>query len=112
MIEGLAHAGQAEDSLGFVKSMVKEGKVPGWVALGGCLESLCKDGDMGQVRWLVEEVEREGGLLRWGERELRGKGWWERRVAELRSEGVVPERAGGEAAVEEREGFEIRREVM
>lgn len=91
MIEGLADAGQAQDSLDFVKGMVKEGKVPGWVALGKCLEGLYHCGDVEGVRWLVEGVERDGGLLKWGERELRGRGWWARRVAELRREGVLGE---------------------
>ena len=102
MIEGLADAGQAEDSLKFVVRMVKDGKVPGWVALGRCLEALQRNGKLVHLRWLVNEVERQGGLLKWGERELRGKGWWGRKVAKLRDEGLVPQRADGGT-----EGFEF-----
>lgn len=91
MIEGLADAGEPQLSLFFVKSMVKQGKAPGWVALGKCLEGLYRSGDMDRVRWLVKGVERENGLLKWGSRELRGRGWWQRRVADLRTEGVVKE---------------------
>ena len=87
MIEGLAKADQAGESLKFVKLMKKDGKMLSWVAIGLCLEALVKERNGEAVQWLVREVERPGGLMKFGGRDLRGKKSWERRVSDLKTEG-------------------------
>ena len=67
--------------------MARDGKTPSWVAMGRCLDALVADRMWKEVRWLVDQVDREGGLMKWGGREMRGKGAWIKRTGELRSEG-------------------------
>lgn len=94
MIEGLADADQIDDAMALLKQMAREGKAPGWVALGKYLDALCRVEDWRGVKWLVDEVERgeKGWLMRWGQRGYRAKGKWERSLVRLKAMGVLDEK--------------------
>ena len=90
LIQGLADADEIEDAAAAVKQMAREGKRPGWVGLTKCLDAMCRAEDWRRLKAFVDEVERpQTGLLRWGQRELRLKGKWERTVERLGKMGLL-----------------------
>lgn len=96
MIEGYADADEYEKALAFVRRMPKEGRSPGWVALGKVLGALERAEEWKVVGELVRDVEdEEGGLVSWGERNLRGKNEFWSRVDGIRERGLLKEEALG-----------------
>lgn len=66
LIVGYSNLDEVEEALKFVRIMPKEGKSPGWRALIGVLKALVRAREWGWAAELVDDAEREGGLLRHG----------------------------------------------
>lgn len=66
LIEGYADHDEIELALKFLRIVPEEGKSPGWYALVRVLRALVRGKEWGLCEELVEDVEREGGLLRYG----------------------------------------------
>lgn len=91
LIEGYADNDEVEESLKFLKMVPEHGKSPGWGALVRVLRALVRGKEWGWCAELVEDVEREGGLLRCGQGRGQGREkaeFWEL-VDILRERGVV-----------------------
>lgn len=92
LIEGYADIDEVEEALKFLRLVPEEGKSPGWVTLSRVLRALVRAREWGWVAELVDDVEREGGLLRHGHRGKR-PGRYEAEfwalVEELRGKGFV-----------------------
>ena len=89
LIEGYASLGEIEKALKILREIPKRGKTPGYVALQVLLRKMAEMGEWDLCRELVEDVEREGGLLRHGVGGWRGKGQWWALVDELRGRGLL-----------------------
>ncbi|KAF6231764.1 hypothetical protein HO173_010066 [Letharia columbiana] len=91
LIEGYADNDKIEESLKFLRMMPEQGKSPGWRALARLLRALVRAREWGLCRELVEDVEWEGGLLRFGQGRMRARHrveFWEL-VDILRERGLV-----------------------
>ena len=91
LIEGYADNDEIEESLKFLKVVSESGKSPGWGALVKVLRALVRVKEWGWCAELVEDVEREEGLLRCGQGRGQGREkaeFWEL-VDILRARGVV-----------------------
>lgn len=93
LIESYADIDEIEKALTFLRMVPMEGKSPGWWALFRVLAALERAGEWDLCGELVGDVEREGGLLRFGQGVWRGKREFYGLVDELRGRGVV---VGGE----------------
>ncbi len=89
LIEGYASLGEIEKALKILREIPERGKTPGYVALQVLLRKMAEMGEWGLCRELVEDVEKEGGLLRHGVGGWRGKGQWWALVDELRGRGLL-----------------------
>lgn len=67
LIEGYADNNEIEESLRFLKMVPEQGKSPGWRALIRVLRALVRGKEWGRCGELVDDVKREGGLLRCGQ---------------------------------------------
>ena len=77
--------------LRFLRMVPEQGKSPGWGALVQVLRALITNREWGRCAEVVEDVEREGGLLRNGQGRVGGREkaeFWDL-VAGLRERGVV-----------------------
>ncbi|CAF9918711.1 hypothetical protein IMSHALPRED_004383 [Imshaugia aleurites] len=91
LIEGYARSDEIEDMLRFLRMVPEQGKSPGWGALVQVLRALITNREWGRCAEVVEDVEREGGLLRNGQGRVGGREkaeFWDL-VAGLRERGVV-----------------------
>lgn len=91
LIEGYADHDEIEDSLKFLRMMPERWKSPGWKALLKLLRALVRGREWGWCGELVEDVEREGGLLRHGQGRGQGRDkaeFWEL-VEEVRGGGFL-----------------------
>ena len=70
LIEGYADNDELELALNFLRMLPDQGKSPGWYALNRLLKALVRAGEWSLIQELVEDIERERGLLRHG----RGRG--------------------------------------
>lgn len=92
VIEGYAEIDEVEEALKFLRLVPEEGKSPGWLTLTRVLRALVRAREWGWVAELVDDVEREGGLLRHGHRgKMPGRYQAEfgALVEELRGRGLV-----------------------
>lgn len=71
MIEGFASFGEINKAVNMLERMGKEGKRPGWSALGALLEAFVDQQLVDQARGLVRDVAAGTGLLREGVRSAR-----------------------------------------
>lgn len=91
LIEGYADNDEIEQSLMFLRMVPEYGKSPSWWALVKVLRALVRGKEWGLCVELVEDVQREGGLMRFGEGRGRGQSqteFWEL-VNILKERGVV-----------------------
>ncbi|KAL9069167.1 MAG: hypothetical protein Q9161_005690 [Pseudevernia consocians] len=91
LIEGYADNDEIEESLKFLKLVSESGKSPGWGALVKVLKAMVRGEEWEWCAELVEDVERQGGLLRCGQGRGQGREkaeFWEM-VDILRARGVV-----------------------
>lgn len=94
LIEGYAKLDETEDAMRFLRLMPEQGMSPGWDALAQVLRALIRARDWGRCGEFVEDVDREGGLLRHGQRRGQTKEsarFWEM-VDELWEKGLVGDR--------------------
>ncbi|GAB7344130.1 hypothetical protein MBLNU457_2027t1 [Dothideomycetes sp. NU457] len=73
MVEGYARIGDLGSMMTFLTKMGKEGKRPGWLAMGAVVRGLAEAGDWDRVRMVVGDVKRGEGLLRAGLRGTKGQ---------------------------------------
>lgn len=92
LIEGYAELDEVEEALRFLRLVPEEGKNPGWKTLSRVLRALVRGREWGWVAELVDDVEREGGLMRHGQRGRkpgREQAEFWALVEELREKGLV-----------------------
>ena len=91
LIEGYARNDEVEEMLKFLRIVPEEGKSPGWQTLVLVMRTLITNREWGRCAEVIEDVEREGGLLRHGQGRVGGRDraeFWEL-AGELRAGGFV-----------------------
>ena len=89
-IDGYAHCGELDKMLDMLRRMPAAGRVPGWIAIAKALDALTRAEEWDLCAELVEDVERDGGLLRLGKRGQRGEEEFWDLVRELRDRRCIP----------------------